>query len=192
MSVKPPIPDDVKDARFWVSVRDTLLILLGRRGNRIEKLYEKKRSAAYKAGSFTRDLTTASGSQSVTGVGFKPAAILAVGGIAGGGGSTGATVGFYVPTSHIALEVLFSVGTNLISTSSLAIIRTATGDLQSCTVSSLDDDGFTVSWTKTGTPTGTGTVGYLAMSEPGPIATDLIESRQKINEILEELHGPYI
>jgi hypothetical protein len=45
---KPPIPDH-RDATFSERVRDALLILLGRKGNRIEQLFEKKRavSASY-------------------------------------------------------------------------------------------------------------------------------------------------
>lgn len=192
MSIKPAIPDDVKDVRFWTSVRDTLLILLGRRGNRIAKLATVKRVNAFKAGSFTRDLTAASGSQSVTGVGFKPGAVLCIASISGGSGATGGSVGFYGPTTNMALEALFSATATFFQANTLGVIRTATGDLQTFTMSSLDSDGFTVSWTKVGSPTGTGTVGYLVFADPDPIASDLVEGRMKVNEILEELHGPYL
>jgi hypothetical protein len=46
-----------------------------------------------------------------------------------------------------------------------AIWRTALsgGNYQTCKVTSFDSDGFTVTWTKTGSPTGTATVTYTAI-----------------------------
>lgn len=115
--------------------------------------------AAPKAGAFTRDISLA-GSQSVTGVGFKPRAILflmnknatyvAGMGIAGGAGTGG---------------TLFDNSVNIAGTYATAgnplYIRDSGGNYLG-DITSYDSDGFTISWTKQGSPTGTVDIYYLA------------------------------
>jgi hypothetical protein len=113
-------------------------------------------------GSFTRNLASSSGTQTVTGVGFQPrgviffAAVPSVVGAASWGlddgtnseGIRGGTVAgeFNTQTDGGSIEVVISGG-----------------NYQSASITTLNPDGFIVTWAKTGTPTGTATVKYLAM-----------------------------
>lgn len=116
--------------------------------------------AAPKAGSFTRDISLASGSQSVTGVGFKPRAILflmnknvtyVMGvGIAGGAGTGGTLFDNSVNVAH----TYGTAGNPL-------YIRDSGGNYIG-DIASYDSDGFTISWTKTGSSTGIVDIYYLA------------------------------
>jgi hypothetical protein len=183
---KPEIPD-AGDMRFGERVRECLLILLGRRTNRIEKVFENRRTA-FKVGSFTRDMTLASGSVSYV-VGFKPTVLVGLFGEAATN-LTSVTVGYTDFSSFGCVEINTAVPQALITTSFFGIIREgASGVLQSVNaVPVATDDGFTLAWTKAGSPTGTGTVLYLALKD---WAADMVSSQGKINEILELLHGPY-
>jgi hypothetical protein len=112
------------------------------------------------AGTFTRVMSTASGNQSITGVGFKPKFIQFQTGI--GGGQTWASIGQSDGSANNCME--FNTG-NFFPQSSLAGIQrdgAAGSNYNSFTVASLDSDGFTVTWTKVGTPTATATINYTA------------------------------
>ncbi len=115
----------------------------------------------FKVGSFTRDVSVASGTQAVTGVGFQPAAIICFANIgatapASWGMSDGTTHGS-VLDFHTVIASTYANGTNLIQ------IQVTGADVYQGVLSSFDSDGFTISWTKTGTPTGTATIRYLAL-----------------------------
>lgn len=115
----------------------------------------------YKVVSFTRDLTTATGSQAITGVGFQPTALIAFAGVelstlnfvnnsftdgtTNGGRSNYTTSGAY--TVHDRAFFIMQSGSVH----------------QSGSISSFDSDGFTISWSKTGSPTGTATIKCLAL-----------------------------
>lgn len=106
--------------------------------------------------SFTRDLSTATGSQSVTGVGFTPTACLFIGG-------TGQIANWSMVDSSRAGRAMASIGTFAtginMSTNAIQLIENTTAtNVQNASVSSWDADGFTLSWTKAGTPTGTATI----------------------------------
>lgn len=108
---------------------------------------------------FTRDMTTATGTQAVTGVGFTPTAIVflyAINGTAqeGVGFSDSAKAGRN--RSYLTGSGWF-VGTNAITASP------SSGNYQIGDVSTYDSDGFTISWAKTGAPTGTLTVYALCL-----------------------------
>ena len=123
-----------------------------------------RHAPTYQVGSFTRDMSLASGSQAVTGVGFKPRAVLFLAGQASPGGA-GMSIGFdNGSTKAVAFDQdQISDDTYQLSTgSSIFEILTASNYYQG-NISSLDADGFTISWTKTGSPTGTLTIPYLAM-----------------------------
>lgn len=120
-----------------------------------------EQSASYFTGSITRDMTAATGTVAETGVGFTPRAIFFYGVIGGEGawfcGSTDAT-------NNRAMFPSEAIQSSMGSTSSNCITLSDTGSSQSqnATISSFDADGFTVSWTKSGTPTGTATIKYIA------------------------------
>jgi hypothetical protein len=115
-----------------------------------------------KIGSFTRDTTTASGTQAVTGVGFKPRLILFhyaqnVSNEMGVGSDNGTDKqNLRYDPSEVAwrLNTSFSI----FDSQNVGTPTTYVG-----LVSSMDADGFTITWTKNGTPTGTLTIQYTAI-----------------------------
>lgn len=121
-----------------------------------------------KVGSFTRDMTTASGTQAVTGVGFRPKAVML---IANQANEPEVSIGIASQNNLSANNTnagsVFSryataAGDWSSSNTSAIYADQSTGDYGGV-VSSLDDDGFTITWTKTSLPTGTLNVYYLAI-----------------------------
>ena len=113
-----------------------------------------------KLGSFTRVLSDASGNQAITGVGFKPRLVTFQTGI--GGGSNWASAGQSDVSSNDCLE--FGI-IGFFPQGGVAGIQRDTvggGDYNSFVVASLDSDGFTLTWTKFGSPTATATILYNA------------------------------
>lgn len=111
----------------------------------------------FKVGNTTRDLTAASGSVAITGVGFKPSSIILFGALDGTGVMS---IAVYDGTSTYGL---YSDYAKVFYGSPNASFVQASGAYQVVTVSALGADGFTLSWTKTGSPTGTLKLGYLCM-----------------------------
>jgi|GEM_PF-2267918 len=117
--------------------------------------------ASFKLGSFSFDIST-TGSQAITGVGFLPKGILFFGGVQSSvkmshiGATDGSASGMIADANGI------SSGTYETTGSPVYIIQ-STGNYNVAALSSLDSDGFTLNKTKTGTPTGTATIYYLAM-----------------------------
>ena len=114
-----------------------------------------------KSGSFSRDSTTASGSQAVTGVGFLPRLLLFM---------AAAGYGKEFSTGHdraiTPLSFAYYINTDkwMVSTShSIRYIIDGTTTKYEGLIASLDADGFTITWTKTGSPTGTISIVYLAL-----------------------------
>lgn len=109
----------------------------------------------------SKNLADASTVQQVRGLGFRPKRIDFV-------GSSGnlAAIGFCVGnlgTSSNSSLYYYATGTAWNAGSGVCLtFRTAAGDIQSAYVSALVDDGFDLTWTKTGSPTGTGLVEYVA------------------------------
>lgn len=114
---------------------------------------------AVKVGSFTRAMTVASGAVAYTGVGFTPRAVHFVMSLASGanvwssGYDDGTTKGC---TYQSATPTVFA------STTASLVWDEAGGNSQSGVISAFGADGFTVTWTKTGTPGSTGTINYIA------------------------------
>jgi len=105
-------------------------------------------------GSFTRDISTATGSQAITGVGFQPTALIM---FVGGGGAGKASWGM---ASSDASEVCVSHYHNVTADSfehwgNLIRIEHGSGVNYQGNLTSFDADGFTIAWTKNGSPTGT-------------------------------------
>lgn len=102
-----------------------------------------------KTGSFTRAGDAATGTQAITGAGFQPVGLWimwynSTDFIHGG-------IGFTDGTNDYGRNV--SGGVNHITTNIVDFNHDfASTDMQRATLSSFDSDGFTLSWTKTGSP----------------------------------------
>ena len=118
-------------------------------------------SGLYKVLDTSRDMTTATGTQAITGVGFQPKMVVCMAAIAFTvTGSWGACADD-ASTGH-AFSQYATAGPAFAQTSTLQELvwaQVAHGtDSQSAFVQSWDSDGITLSWLKTGLPTGTLTV----------------------------------
>lgn len=115
-----------------------------------------------KVGAFTRDISLASGTQAVTGVGFQPKAIIF---FACQNASVKASWGVSDGTTDGATgDIHGQAATQYNTTTSDCIdVRENAADVYQGDVSALGADGFTINWTKVGTPTGTLNVNYLAI-----------------------------
>jgi len=118
-----------------------------------------------KVGTFSRDISTASGTQAVTGVGFKPSAIIFIVNV---DGSNGLSLGWDDGTDRNGVlngdSVIEDNWYNAVSNSLNAaiFIQTGSGNRYDGKINSFDSDGFTIGWEKTGTTTGTAIIMYLA------------------------------
>ena len=106
-----------------------------------------------KVGEFNYIVDTASGTQAITGVGFQPIALWIFAGPDRGispppvwGGSDGTTHGNVASIHPTAAELWDANTANLID------IETSAGNTATAVVTSFDADGFTLTWTKTGSP----------------------------------------
>lgn len=114
--------------------------------------------ATMKIGSFTRDTTAASGTVAYTGVGFKPTSILFLAII---DGTNAMSVG--IDDATTSAGIFYNVTTFGESGLKAIFLAVSGGNNQNAKISSFDSDGFSLDWTKNGTPTGTGSIYYLAM-----------------------------
>jgi len=99
----------------------------------------------------TRDSAAGTGDIGYTGVGFKPTSIVCFWNV------DGTTIGGWgVADSAKANMMLYKDATNFYTkTSNLVYYNPTGGDVQSAIVKSFDADGFTLTWTKASSPTGT-------------------------------------
>lgn len=110
--------------------------------------------------SFTYDISTATGSQPITGVGFIPTSIVFMTGIPG----TPAFGGGLVDSSKAGKAYAqYGIGGNFEVTAQSVAISVYLPDNSGAnhadaTITSFDSDGFTLAWVKTGSPTGTATI----------------------------------
>lgn len=112
----------------------------------------------YKVGTTTRDVSTASGPQAVTGVGFKPKLVLLVATI---DSASKASVGFSDASGQRAIHAQNAA--TWANAAAAVMIYTDGSNNATATVTSLDADGFTLTWVKNGSPTGTAGISYIAM-----------------------------
>jgi hypothetical protein len=100
---------------------------------------------------FSRDMTTATGTQSVTGVGFRPSAVIGHNVVdpsnKQGWGMDDATLSAGTNTRD-------AVGADTWEASNFIHVQFGGGVTYDGTIQSFDADGFTVSWTKAGASTG--------------------------------------
>ena len=114
-------------------------------------------TTAFKIGTFSRDSTTSSGTQAVTGVGFQPTQMI-----------------FFMDDDATA-ESSYGLDNGTTSTSVFSQTASAfnqggsaifdyedVGKSYAGAVSAFGADGFTITWTKTGSPSGTLHVAYMA------------------------------
>ena len=116
---------------------------------------------AQKVGTFTRDATTASGTQSVTGVGWAPTLLLLHANI---NGASASSLGFVNAGASISIfdDNPNGAGTYAVSgTNGIYISGPAPAAVQFA-LATFDADGFTFNVTKVGAPAGTITVHYVA------------------------------
>lgn len=117
--------------------------------------------------SHTRDMSAASGDVSYTGYGFQPKALI----IFGGGDWIGNSWGLgdeNLSEMCIDIGAYQSSVVSVVSTDKIIRLNQNTGGsfdgVQTAVLKTLDSDGFTLTWTKTGTSTyGTGTLIVLAI-----------------------------
>ena len=117
---------------------------------------------------FTRDMTAATGDVAYTGVGFTPKSIIFLGSI--NGTATGGAIG--LAGSGITQDGMTIVVNGALNfgawanatTACFSINNGAGGTDQTAKVKTFDADGFTITWTKNGSPTGTGQVIALCLA----------------------------
>lgn len=118
----------------------------------------------FSVGTFTRDISTASGTQTVTGVPFRPKAVIFFGNITGtsraswgmdiAGGAT-----FCVYDNFVVAADTYGNVTN----ASILLESGITPDYAFAAVRNFTADGWVLDWTKVSAPVGSATIGYLAL-----------------------------
>lgn len=99
----------------------------------------------------TYDLSTASGTQAVTGVGFTPRLVILLGNQTG---NARTSVGFSDGTNDYSIYMV-DAGNAFNSATGSSLNAGSGANSQSGEISAFGADGFTITWTKTGSPTGT-------------------------------------
>ncbi len=115
------------------------------------------------AGTFSRDLTAVAADQAITGTGFLPTHIIIFGGINGAATSTWGEADSGLTMGHMSYPNLGNGSSNYyINGSYVCTLTTGSGVGQYATIKSMDANGFTITWAKGGSPTGTATLYYVA------------------------------
>jgi hypothetical protein len=114
----------------------------------------------YYSGVFTRDLSLATGTQVITGLGFQPKTIHFLANV---GSNAAYSTGFTDGTTEASIANNHNQTANTFANRAFAMfISMGSGNEYQGEVSAIGTDGFTVSWTKYASPTGTVTVRFLA------------------------------
>jgi len=125
---------------------------------------ELSRSPAsfFDVGTFTRDKTVASGTQAVTGLGFKPKSVAF---IAVEDGADEMCVGFDDNSGNACVFTNDGASANTWASAANVSLYLATdgSNYYRGEITTFDSDGFTYNWSKTGTPSGTISIHYLAL-----------------------------
>lgn len=117
---------------------------------------------APKIGSFSRVLTDANGNQAITGVGFRPSAVLF---FAATTSTTQISFGLddgNAQVRRINYDATAAVWLSNTAGDSIRLVAQAGVTETVGAIETMDADGFTISWLKTGSPTGTAHVNYVA------------------------------
>jgi len=110
-----------------------------------------------KNGSFYLNLTTATGTVSVTSMGFTPKHLIVHFAI-----DNRRLIGFGMMGTMTRFSIASEDYNNVWWPNNSAQMRTAGGTMQQLDLSSLDSNGFTLSHTKTGSPTGSVRISWIA------------------------------
>lgn len=102
-------------------------------------------------GSFIRNLGTASGSVTISGLGFRPTSVDFFGAVNTGQERFYGSAGVGVGIQNICMAT-DNTGANTSHSECIRILRTNTSNMQTAVVSTFTNDGFTLAWTKTGSP----------------------------------------
>ena len=147
-------------SRLAVGTSGHFLKTQGASANPTWALIDQYADTRYFGGSFTRDTSLASGTQAVTGVGFQPKAVIF---FAAQATSTEASWGFAVGAVLKCIsDDKSTAGFYGVSDDMIIAEETDGGNVYRGTGITYDAGGFTVTWTKTGTPTGTLEIQYIA------------------------------
>lgn len=109
-----------------------------------------------KVGTITRNMATVSGDQSYTGVGFKPSNVIFISAIA----AAGASVGFDDASTHGLIAI--SATTPVYGNSAHCILVSDGSNYCQGVVKTLDSDGFTITYAKGASASGTLSIHYIA------------------------------
>jgi len=115
----------------------------------------------YKAGYFTRDMSTASGTQAISGLGFKPSLIIFFG-ASDGSGAGQASFGYAAGAVQNAIFYRLSDKTWTLRENVCAEYDTNGTDIYTGKVNSYDTDGFTIGWTKYASKVGNAYTNWIA------------------------------
>lgn len=108
----------------------------------------------------TRDMTAANGDVAYSGVGFQPSAVIALCTI---NGSWPFSVGF-ADSAGAEMAIANSDNADMMyGRTALCWLQTGSGVAQSAVLKQYDSDGFTLTWAKNGSPTGTGQLYFLCL-----------------------------
>lgn len=115
----------------------------------------------YTMGTFTRSMTTASGTQAITGVGFKPSLVW----FNATGNASELSWGWDMQTARMIIydnqnSVVNTWGKPIVYSIFMEVVGGGTS--YEGEILTFDTDGFTIDWFRTGTPTGTIDVNYIA------------------------------
>lgn len=115
-------------------------------------------TARFKIIAATKDMAAATADVAYTGVGFKPAAVVAIAAI---NGTVQYAIGMFDASSTSAQIDNSQASANVSVDTSFLTLWAAAGGAQTGTLKSIDSDGFTMTWTKYLSPTGTVTLKFL-------------------------------
>ena len=118
-------------------------------------------SAMTAVGVFTYATATATGTQAITGLGFKPVSIHVFANQANVPGRF--SIGFALGTTEFSMRDSHEgTADAFYPTNSFIIAMGGSTNRSHAVINSMDTDGFTLGWTKNGSPSGDGTIQYLA------------------------------
>ncbi len=109
---------------------------------------------------FTRQLAAGAGDVSYTGFGFCPKVVIILFGLTGGAYQIGFSA-FDVAKTNLCIHLLTTALAEAPAVI-VSLIETAATALQTAVVKSIDSNGFTLTWTKVGTPSATGYLTVIA------------------------------
>jgi hypothetical protein len=159
-------PVDAVTATITLPSVTSTLLAVAAAGTANQKLFmnaagtQQEFAKGFYVGSTTRVMTAGAGTVAYTGVGFKPSAIIVL--MSGALGTGDWSAGFTDGTTQSCIAGLASASGNVTSGASTLVFEyQSAGVNQQATLQSLDSDGFTLSWAKNGSPTGTAYLCYL-------------------------------